>query len=615
MKLKETWVDNFEFDEPEYKRPLMSRLFNFLFKPVNSMELQSISILLLLTFVLGFTGYREYFKIQNIQADSADIIYELLRLFLIEASLEGPVPILLNIARFLAPVIAFYTGIKTLISIFEEQLQVLRLQYAKNHVIICGLGDKGFQLAHDFTKGKYTVVVIDIHDDTENILTLKDRGGIFIHGNASDESLLLKLRIQYAKYIISTLADDETNIEVATRAKKIIGTDPKEGYIVKILIHIKNIQLYNNLMTIRSFYESSVSQSYSVEFFNIYRNSARLLLLEYPFERYHLIGKDSDEPWINDHIKIVLVGWNDLTEELILQMIRQYHFPKMVKLSILLICADAESKLHYINSEYTFLHDLVNLEGMELFHENRVNYQFLQHIPKDLSAIVITEKEETTNLSISLKLYDYYRSNGILTPIFINLYNIKGLVNFFDTLDIEKQEHPRIIPFGLLNRVCGKNLVVHETLDGIAKHLHNRYYESMIIAGKTKGETPAMQPWDRLPNYLKDANIYLADHIAIKLRSLKLGLSREVTSAHKVDQIYADNDQLMLLGTAEHNRWMVAKLLEGWQKGEVRDDTKKIMPSLIPWDDLSDEEKNKDLDFIIHLPRILEEMDFIIVKS
>ena len=39
---------------------------------------------------------------------------------------------------------------------------------------------------------------------------------------------------------------------------------------------------------------------------------------------------------------------------------------------------------------------------------------------------------------------------------------------------------------------------------------------------------------------------------------------------------------------------MEEKFRDGWQPGTLRDDDKRIQPSLVPYEDLSEEDKQKD---------------------
>ena len=56
------------------------------------------------------------------------------------------------------------------------------------------------------------------------------------------------------------------------------------------------------------------------------------------------------------------------------------------------------------------------------------------------------------------------------------------------------------------------------------------------------------------------------------------------------------------LAEAEHNGWMAHRAATGWRYGPTRDDAAKIHPSMIPYADLSETEKEKDRSNIRQYP-------------
>ncbi|GAB3570616.1 hypothetical protein GCM10027578_27240 [Spirosoma luteolum] len=111
--------------------------------------------------------------------------------------------------------------------------------------------------------------------------------------------------------------------------------------------------------------------------------------------------------------------------------------------------------------------------------------------------------------------------------------------------------------------------------------------------------------WKTLKEIDRESNIQAADHAWVKLRLL----NRKWDSIH--DEMNWEESELRLLGEVEHRRWNAEKLLSGWlpitdktlwktQKATLR--AQKYHYFLMTFDDLLDDEKNKDFTQIVGLP-------------
>jgi len=69
------------------------------------------------------------------------------------------------------------------------------------------------------------------------------------------------------------------------------------------------------------------------------------------------------------------------------------------------------------------------------------------------------------------------------------------------------------------------------------------------------------------------------------------------------------------LAKAVHNSWMAGRIADGWQYGPTRDDEKKEHPSLVPYEELYEEEKDYDRQTVIVTIQSIMECGFEIVKK
>ncbi|MDR0944366.1 MAG: hypothetical protein LBM41_07550 [Ruminococcus sp.] len=67
-----------------------------------------------------------------------------------------------------------------------------------------------------------------------------------------------------------------------------------------------------------------------------------------------------------------------------------------------------------------------------------------------------------------------------------------------------------------------------------------------------------------------------------------------------------DDETTLFLAKKEHVRWMEELLSHGWTYAPVRDNVKKHHPCIVPFEELSDEEKQKDIDVIDNIIPLLK---------
>jgi voltage-gated potassium channel len=96
----------------------------------------------------------------------------------------------------------------------------------RNHIVICGLGRNGKQAAIELMSEKVPFVVIE-HSQTviENFQSdFPDT--LVLKGDATDEDLLALAGIQYAKGVITALADDAANVFATLSIRQLSPTVP-----------------------------------------------------------------------------------------------------------------------------------------------------------------------------------------------------------------------------------------------------------------------------------------------------------------------------------------------------------------------------------------------------
>lgn len=142
--------------------------------------------------------------------------------------------------------------------------------------------------------------------------------------------------------------------------------------------------------------------------------------------------------------------------------------------------------------------------------------------------------------------------------------------------------------------------------DRLAARLHEAYRTRFGgIAGSTA-------PWADLAETYRTANRRAAAHLPLKLWTLGLrepgaGADRFAVEPHAHASVILpcakgtqEDALLRRLSRIEHERWCAERRLDGWRFSEIRDDSRRLHPKLISFDDprFTDDDIEKDADQI-----------------
>ncbi len=95
-----------------------------------------------------------------------------------------------------------------------------KIQLLQDHIIICGYGKYGAEVANHFINQKIPFVVVEMdHEVTNDMRLYKDF--LFAEGDATNDDLLEEVGIKRASALITTLPDDADNVYVVLSARQL----------------------------------------------------------------------------------------------------------------------------------------------------------------------------------------------------------------------------------------------------------------------------------------------------------------------------------------------------------------------------------------------------------
>ena len=229
------------------------------------------------------------------------------------------------------------------------------------------------------------------------------------------------------------------------------------------------------------------------------------------------------------------------------------------------------------------------------------NLHYSGFAPKDLII--------NTNLKTKKKIHKEQKSSQSLT---------KELKQFYQELNYLIPVQLKKIRYELIRHeeVVEVNAII---IKKIARAIHSKYMHE--IRNQSTGENGNVfyspgdfknqyaSEFDDLPDEIKYSNMDNAMHIPTKLLSIGYRI-RKVKKGFKPITLHLNEEEIDTMARVEHLRWSWEKRLNGWISGIVKNNKKKTHPSLIPYDELNESEKEKDRELVRLIPALLQDIDY-----
>ncbi len=156
------------------------------------------------------------------------------------------------------------------------------------------------------------------------------------------------------------------------------------------------------------------------------------------------------------------------------------------------------------------------------------------------------------------------------------------------------------------NQLSDKTFIIK-----LARAIHARYLQEMRKQDQGDSENKFLMDFDELPGEIRYSNIDSAAHIPAKLLSIGYKM-KPIQAGFKSLTLHLDEDEIETMAKVEHLRWCWDKRLNGWVYGRVKDNSARTHPGLIPYEELSEMEKEKDRKLVRLIPALLQDIGYIV---
>ena len=438
-----------------------------------------------------------------------------------------------------------------------------RVSRWKGHAVVCGGGERGRQLALALRKEGQRVVVIEKNEHADTLADIRASGTRVIIGSGIDPARQAEARLNYAGIVVAVTPCEESNLQVALAASR-----RETGIPLRTLAHAT--RSFAEMFETQPPFDRIVERR-ECGFFDHDVAAVRLLVAEYGPDLVPSLINTARAP------RLLVSGDGDVLPELLGVLVTQCQYAGVAAPQIDLAIVDSVGfgrDFPLQHPQMPLVADL-SLHIMPLPQLLRLDLATIRsdvaERPYDLAFVACRQDTDTLSLARNLA----QQAGCVIRNIVAGLRPSTQLMRLF----VNNQPLAGVRSHDLVALGCSADIVLHGQLDKVARGIHEAYLADQLEAGHVLGSAPGLVQWEELPGGLRQANRAQADHIPTKRRTLELSSSEATIEA---------------LAVAEHRRWMAEKIVAGWRHAQQRDDARRLHPSIRRYDELTEEEKQKD---------------------
>lgn len=496
---------------------------------------------------------------------------------------DRDLPVALHIARWALPLLTVWSMAGLAWTQVRNPWRLALVRARGDHLVISGDADS--ELAARAALGA-------LDEGRRVLLWPRDRragwvpdaieaGAAEVEQAATDESVQA-LALDKARAAMLLSREARTNIALAAVLMAEAARVRAAGDPLDVILRVDDLDLRRS---VEQRFEQGDRKTARVRMAALPDIAARQLALARPIDAFARAGQAGRG--------VLVIGFTPLIERYVLRTLAGGHYRDGGKPGFVIHLADAAKAEAGFRARNPGADTLSPLRFVEARADpTGIGALIDQHVAAhgEPVAILIDAGGDDRTLAIALAVDARYRTAALVAPP-IHVRMDSGY---------DARLGAGILPFGALANLADPDMLLQDRHDVLARSIHDFYLEGRFAEGERIGVRASMQEWDDLPESFRDDNRLVADCYSLKLRDIGARLVEGSGPS-----LVLTPDELEELSRAEHDRWMAAKLVQGWTFGAVRDDAKRLHPDIIPYDELSEAIKDLDREQVRIMARLL----------
>ena len=587
------------------------------------------------TFGLGCYGFLLAFANQHVPYRPLDIAYDALQLFTVEFGPGSALQVdnvYLEFARFFAPLLTFVSVISlVMVHYLNRYLLAVYLRFlARDHVVVCGLGQLGPEVAERLTGEDRAVIVIEPDRDHPGVEACRSAGAYVLRAEGDAASVLRHVAIDRASDLFILSKDDAKNLDIAETARTVCNETRTRREPLHCYCHLGDAQLCANVRG-----KALLAAAHSTVFlepFNIHQIAGYCMMHEAGPLEVAAGGPASPSP--GPHV--LIVGAGRMGEALLVRLARAWRETRPAsgqRLRITLVDRRPNRPAEIV-SKYIRLERYAEVSAIPLEIGNAdallQNVEVLRAL-RTASHLYYCIDDPSLGLAIALALAGTATCTGTAAArakgctIHVLATRETGLTSLMGHLSASLPECRPIREFVITRCACCLDIVRWGMSEQMARLNHEQYLEGLRDQPERDGvdavvEQP-LERWDDLPEDLKVANRDQARFIGTMLA--RAGFT--VAPLTDWDEAPVDFEEipwpeggtlLERMAEWEHDRWVEERRTSGWTYADIpeKDPARKRHPCMKAYHLLDPDIREKDRHYVRSIPGILYRMDLKLVR-
>ena len=552
-------------------------------------------------FALGVVGYLEAggFSV-------ATSVYNTLLLFTLNfvppPESGQSLPIALEIARFLAPVVTLLAAAGLAARLFRDEFDWITTRHRmRGHVIVCGLGHVGATAVALLRSDGHGVVAIERERTCPTIQGARSLGVPVVVGDARSAGTLERAGIARASSLIWSIGDFVDGQTVVTSAVEVLrARNPRrrgDDHPPSCLVRVRDLGLCELLRRDLLVGHGLGAQEPDVDFFNEWENTAQRLL--WNVMRGFALSDDDVDLWI--------VGRGPLAEALAVQSVRNWWglpTPRRgAHLTIHFFDEDASAERARFAAVWPEAAASCTMTAHDGRPELALAYGRIPDSRKAAAAFVLVDGRDRT-LELGLRLSETRCSERVAIAV-------TGSTG--DDLPTEDITVFDPVSFGL-----DSDILLLDTYDQLARMIHELYLVKRLSPeGEIERAPDSFHPgreWNELDPFWRESNRDAARFVVPNLLESGYDIRRRSTATAILDAF--DDVRTEDMAKREHERWLRFMNDRGWTVARgPRNFERRTNPGLVPWSEADESARAYSCDSVRDYPRLLAQLGYQIHDS